>query len=33
MADTLMAAVAFMNGGKATPWWKFTAKRKILLKD
>ena len=31
MADTLMAAVDFMNGGKALPWWKFTAKRKTLL--
>ena len=33
MADTFMAAVDFMNGGKAMPWWKFTAKRKVLLKD
>ncbi|MEK6705204.1 MAG: helix-hairpin-helix domain-containing protein [Bdellovibrionota bacterium] len=32
MADTLMAAVDFMNGGKPKPWWKFTGKRKILLK-
>lgn len=32
MADTLMAAVDFMNGGKAKPWWSFTAKRKKLLK-
>lgn len=31
MADTLMAAVDFMNGGKAKPWWDFTAKRKRLL--
>jgi predicted NAD-dependent protein-ADP-ribosyltransferase YbiA (DUF1768 family) len=31
VADTFMAAVAFMNGGKPTPWWKFTAKRKTLL--
>jgi hypothetical protein len=31
MADTLMAAVDFMNGGKPKPWWKFTAKRKTLL--
>jgi hypothetical protein len=31
MADTLMAAVDFMNGGKAKPWWQFTAKRKALL--
>lgn len=33
MADTLMAAVDFMNGGKAKSWWMFTAKRKTLLKD
>ncbi|MEK6705221.1 MAG: helix-hairpin-helix domain-containing protein [Bdellovibrionota bacterium] len=32
MADTLMSAVDFMNGGKAQPWWRFTAKRKALLK-
>jgi Pathogenicity locus len=31
MADTLMAAVDFMNGGKAKPWWNFTAKRKEIL--
>jgi Pathogenicity locus len=31
MADTLMAAVDFMNGGKAKPWWDFTSKRKRLL--
>ena len=31
MADTLMAAVDFMNGGKPKPWWKFTAARKKLL--
>ncbi len=33
MADTLMAAVDFMNGGKPRPWWEFTAKRKAALKD
>ena len=33
MADTLMAAVDFMNGGKAKPWWDFTTKRKKLLKS
>lgn len=33
VADTFMAAVNFMNGGKSQPWWKFTAKRKTLLKD
>jgi hypothetical protein len=31
MADTLMAIVDFMNGGKPKPWWKFTAARKKLL--
>ena len=31
MADTFMAAVDFMNGGKAGPWWNFTKKRKRLL--
>lgn len=31
MADTLLAVVDFMNGGKPKPWWKFTAKRKKLL--
>lgn len=32
VADTLMAAIDFMNGGKAQPWWNFTAKRKALIK-
>lgn len=32
MADTLMAAVDFMNGGKAKPWWKFTSERKRRMK-
>jgi len=32
MADTLMAIVDFMNGGKSKPWWAFTAKRKALLR-
>lgn len=31
MADTLMAAVDFMNGGKPKPWWKFTSKRKAMI--
>ena len=31
VADTFMAAVDFMNGGKSQPWWKFTAKRKTLI--
>lgn len=25
VADTMMAAVDFMEGGKAQPWWNFTA--------
>lgn len=33
MADTFMAVVDFMNGGKAKPWWDFTEKRKKLLKS
>lgn len=33
MADTFIAAVDFMNGGTAKPWWKFTEKRKKLLRD
>lgn len=33
MADTLMAAVDFMNGGKPKPWWTFTQKRKTLLRN
>jgi hypothetical protein len=31
MADTFMAAVDFMNGGKARPWWDFTEERKKLI--
>lgn len=31
VADTFMAAVDFMNGGRAKPWWKFTKERKKLL--
>lgn len=33
MADTLLAAVDFMKGGKAQPWWNFTSLRKKMLKD
>lgn len=33
MADTLMAAVDFMNGGKPKPWWKFTEQRKRKMKE
>ncbi len=29
--DTFMAAVDFMNGGKARPWWDFTKSRKQML--
>lgn len=29
--DVFLAAVDFMEGGKATPWWKFTAERKRHL--
>ena len=32
VADTFLAAVDFINGGSAKPWWAFTAKRKKLLK-
>jgi hypothetical protein len=31
VADTFMAAVDFMNGGKPKPWWKFTKDRKKAL--
>ncbi|MDD4976757.1 MAG: helix-hairpin-helix domain-containing protein [Bacteriovorax sp.] len=31
LADTFMAVVDFMNGGKPRPWWEFTAKRKALF--
>ncbi len=31
VADTFLAAVDFMNGGRAKPWWKFTEKRKSLI--
>ncbi|MEZ4846858.1 MAG: helix-hairpin-helix domain-containing protein [Bdellovibrionota bacterium] len=31
MADTLMAAVDFMNGGKPKPWWAFTSERKKIF--
>jgi hypothetical protein len=29
--DTFIAAVRFMEGGPATPWWEFTAERKREL--
>jgi hypothetical protein len=28
--DTFMAAVDFMNGAAAAPWWMYTAQRKVL---
>jgi hypothetical protein len=28
--DTFMAAIDFMEGGEARPWWSFTAERKRL---
>jgi hypothetical protein len=28
--DTFMAAINFMEGGEARPWWSFTAERKRL---
>ena len=31
MADTLLAAVDFMNGGSSKPWWKFTTQRKKIF--
>lgn len=30
--DVFMAAVDFANGATARPWWKYTAKRKTMLK-
>lgn len=31
MIDVMMAAVDFMNGAPAAPWWAYTPKRKKLL--
>lgn len=28
--DTYMAAIDFMNGAKAAPWWKYTKERKRM---
>lgn len=33
VADTFLAAVDFMNGGRARPWWSFTPQRKALFKE
>lgn len=30
MLDTFMAAVDFMSGAPAAPWWAYTAQRKAL---
>jgi len=30
--DVFLAAVDFVHGGRAKPWWKFTAQRKRRLK-
>lgn len=32
MLDVFMAAVDFMNGAQAMPWWAYTAQRKKLYK-
>ena len=31
LLDVFIAAVRFMDGGPAMPWWKFTAERKRTL--
>ncbi len=31
VADTFLAAVEFMNGGPAKPWWAFTSHRKKIF--
>jgi hypothetical protein len=31
LLDTFIAAVRFMNGERARPWWKYTAERKREL--
>jgi hypothetical protein len=31
--DTFMAAVDFMNGATAAPWWDYTAQRKTQFGD
>ena len=33
MIDVFMAAVSFMEGGPALPWWHFTAQRKRMLTE
>lgn len=29
--DAFMAAVDYMEGGRSTPWWKFTPRRKAMM--
>ncbi len=31
--DTFLAAVDFMNGAPAKPWWDYTEKRKKMLQE
>ena len=31
LLDTFIAAVRFMDGGPAVPWWAFTAERKRVM--
>jgi len=31
--DTFMAAIDFMQGGSAKPWWAFTEERKTRFRD
>jgi hypothetical protein len=31
--DVFMSAVDFMEGGEPKPWWEFTRKRKLILKQ
>ena len=33
MIDVFMAAIDFMEGGDALPWWNFTQKRKDMLRN
>jgi D-alanyl-D-alanine dipeptidase len=33
LCDCFIAAVRFMEGAPATPWWHYTAERKRLLAD
>jgi hypothetical protein len=33
LLDTFLAAVRFMGGGPARPWWAYTAERKRVLEE